>query len=342
MPALAFELAPALLFSLTLLLVMLDLLYQATTPIHGVKPLVVTGPTWGDIIKAIEGPLSAARGWVDGSIWNVIRAVWAWQNSHVQFLNAIGVHVESTHNALSSITYTRIPAARAAAHTEAQQVYHDSLDYAGQVDADATRKANQAQINSVNFARAAAAAVDAHAVQLTGQAEQYAGQLSAQDQAFTRAVGAAADAYAKALSDEGLAFTQQAVGDAEKFAAQVGADANAYTDAVAHTLINALQQAEQAGYSYTGAAVSSQVVPLTASLAQVTEAVRELEQSDCMKFCNPLGGLGAALEGIDLALILGMVATALADPDGVRAVLEDVAGDVEKVADEGLGLLRSA
>ena len=324
MPALLLELAPALLFSLTLMLVMLDFLYQASYPIHGVKPLVVTGPTWGDIIKAVERPLQAARGWLDGGLWTVIRAVWSWEDSHQQFLNAIGVHIESTHQALGSITYGRIPAARAAAHQESQQVYHDSLDYAASGDQAVTRHADKVGQDANAYTRQVGAAVDAHAVQLTAGAETYSRQLSAQDQAFTQAVGKAAQLYAQQLAAQGLQYTDQVAGQLQQFTRAVGQAATDYTDGVARTLEGVIESGRAADQAWAGNAITSQVGPLAAGLAVTQAAVQELENSDCMKFCNPLGNLGAALDAIDLALLLALGAEAFRDPGGLAKSLDGI------------------
>ena len=75
---------------------------------------------------------------------------------------------------------------------------------------------------------------------------------------------------------------------------------------------------------------------ITPTIAALETDVTSLENSECIKFCNPLGALGAALEAIDLAALVAFVAWAAAHPDQAGAFLQqEVAPLVEGAVQDG-------
>lgn len=299
-------------------------------------------PTWGDILNALGGQLRRFEGWLQQAVMPVVLATWSWVDSHTRFLNAVGVHAEAQQRLNLRITGTYIPGAVHHADAVGQQVYHDSVDYAGKAAGQASHHADQVGAAAEAYARALAVAEEGYAASLNAQTQQLARQLYRQSTAYAASLAAANSAEAQRLQAQALAYAQSVEVAVSQYAQQLLQQAQAFTTAEAQTLERYIESVQQADTSYTDSQVGAAVAPLAAAMAATQAAVSELEQSDCMKFCNPLGNLGAGLEAIDLAALLAFMVAVVRDPKGgsglVSELLTPILGDIEGQARELLGI----
>lgn len=72
-----------------------------------------------------------------------------------------------------------------------------------------------------------------------------------------------------------------------------------------------------------GGQIAANAVSQAAATGAVAQAVTALENSECIKFCDPLGALGQALQLLDVAGIIAFLGYAASDPGGAQAFLQD-------------------
>lgn len=74
----------------------------------------------------------------------------------------------------------------------------------------------------------------------------------------------------------------------------------------------------------------------------IAAAVNAIQQSRCFKVCDPLGGVGELLQGLEdagmLAIILGMIEETRRDPQGVQSILRSVVVPIVHDAASSVGL----
>lgn len=330
---------PAVLVVVPVVLLLLMLLLVAVRVIEGMLGPAAAVPafprapfTWGDIVHQLASGLQGAISWLDNAIMPALHALWAWVSSHERFLQGHSLHAEAVTNALGRVVHIKLPGVLGSAQAFASQLYQQAIAYANAVDADATRKAAAAELGAEQYAQQLANTVDQHAVQLAQVAEVYARQEAVAAEQYAQQLAQGAEAFAQSIGNDVIAYAHQGLLDADQFAQQVGQAATAYIDQVATTLRRALGQAEQAGFADTRAVVGAAVAPLSAALAGTQAAVQELERSECMKFCAPLGGLGAGLDLLELAALVAFLAGVAANPDGAARVIEDGFADAATAA----------
>jgi hypothetical protein len=292
---------------------------------------------------AIRGAGQGLQSWINGAVqammgqfnawleqaraqrWNSLAASSNGMNASLQAL--LNLQHRIIPNRVQSLT-TNTDHARAQAFGHADGLHADAIRYAASTGQAARAYSAQLHQQGVAFSRELDLAERALAL-----------QLHQQGVAFTEATSQADQAQALQLHQAALAFTEQAVQAAEGYAAKIGADAQAYTDATARTLEGYIESVGANAAADTRAVTGAAVTPLAGALAVTEEAVNALRNSDCMKFCNPLGNLGAAMTAIDLGLLLGVVAEAARDPDQVRSELAAGASAVEGLVGDLVGLL---
>jgi hypothetical protein len=169
-----------------------------------------------------------------------------------------------------------------------------------------------------DYADAVGAAVRAYALSLAVQNRQLELADLAALQAATAQLVATSLAQAGADAREGdaiaLALMQALVATAQREARDLVAG---LTDVVAQvSLEDRLYAQQQAGL--VGAAA-------TAAIAVVATAVDTINRSPCMQRCSTLGNLGAALEALDLGLILLLMAEVARDPRGTARTVQALA-----------------
>lgn len=292
--------------------------------------------TWGDLFNALGTALHRFTGWLYNAIMPVVHALWAWMDSHRQLLEGLGVHVEAQHGLNVRITGTYIPGAVHHADAVGAAAVQQSADYADTLHSDsiayteATGKADQA------YARALAQAEEAFALQLQQQSEAFALQLQRQALNYAQQLSAGDRALSEQLQAQALSYAQAVGLEAEQYARALLGQAENFIQAEVKTLEGYIESVQQADTDYTRQAVGSATAPLAAGLTIAQAAISELENSECMKFCNPLGGLGAALEAIDLAALLALVADAYRDPGGASKLVSELLGPVAQAGEDAL------
>jgi hypothetical protein len=169
-----------------------------------------------------------------------------------------------------------------------------------------------------DYADAVGAAVRAYALALAVQNRQQEQLDLAALQAATLQLVTASLAQAGADAREGdaiaLALMRALVATAEREARDL---VGGLRDVVAQvSLDDRLYAQQQAGL--VGAAA-------TAAIAVVATAVDTINRSPCMQRCSTLGNLGAALEALDLGLILLLMAEVARDPRGTARTVQALA-----------------
>jgi hypothetical protein len=161
-----------------------------------------------------------------------------------------------------------------------------------------------------------------------GVSEQYAIQQAAamvgQEQAARLAQVAVAEGQAQSLFAQAVA-----VGAAAE--AALRNDLGAEAQALGRTITTGLDSAQAraaAGDLLTAAAA-------TGALAVVASAVQAIENSECQKFCNPLGGLGSLLDSLDMVAIFALMAAIEANPREAATVLQEVLGPIASTVESG-------
>lgn len=308
-------------------------------PLRTVGIPIPRAPTWGQIISGFGSLVNRQITWFDNAFWPMVRATWAWQNSHQRFLAGIGVHSEATNRAIFYITGTRLPAVASHADAHADANHRAALLRIDQVDASATVKANAAQVRSETYAQQVGAAVDADARQLAVADAQLARQLAQQSEAFSSQLHAQALGFATEVGADANAYSRQLALQEQAFTQQVGTEAEAFTKGVAQDLERYIESVGKAAAADTRAVTGAAVAPLAGALALAQTAIRTLENSKCQQFCNSLGNLGAGLEAIDLAALLALVAEAAHDPG---TVAKFISGTIAPLVSEGVSEAASA
>lgn len=157
---------------------------------------------------------------------------------------------------------------------------------------------------------------------------------------YTDATGQAAEAYARDLTGGAVSYTDRLFGealqatrdgvlDAERFAGRVGVDAEGYARALHDVAIGHADA--------VGAAVGLYALSLARPL---TDAITRVEESPCIRYCNPLGDLGRLAQGLEeaglAAFLIGMVAEGLRDPSGTARELNGVLGPIMRETGDSL------
>lgn len=109
------------------------------------------------------------------------------------------------------------------------------------------------------------------------------------------------------------------------------ADAGAALGATEAELGRAIDGARAEARAEAGAAQAAGI----AAAGVVAAELSRLMERDCIKFCNPVGGLGSILQDLEdiglEALLLGLIAEAVSDP---QAVLADVSSVVAPIVED--------
>lgn len=156
-----------------------------------------------------------------------------------------------------------------------------------------------------------------YALGLYGLATQLTYTVRDQVLGYVDGTAAADRAYAEALQRQALGYAQEGIQDALGAAERARAEAEAYAQAAAGQALRYADQVRAQAIAHADALA----VPLAA-------AVTALEDSPCIKACEPLGEIGQLIQDLEgaglLALLLALVEEARTHPDQVTAMLGEV------------------
>lgn len=324
---------------LLLILIVVDQYIQtAIGPARDVPAFPRAPFTWGDILNAVANALHGVASWFDNAVWPLCIAVWTWTTSHLQMLNGLAANIESSYGAITRIVQVYLPGVAQHAQAVAEWLFQ-------RAEADARNAANAAQFNAETYAHDLAVALSAQLGADVNALEAAINQVS--QAAYNEAVAAelGAERYAQQLAQQ-LLQSEQALGSA------VIADLNTLENAIAgdfKTLSDAVQSELQGIEQLLGTSmqqlqgvigqdVGAAVAPLSLALSQVISDVTAIEQSECMKFCNPLGNLGAGLQLLDIAAIIAFLAEVAANPDGAAKLIE---GGFETITTDAVSVVNA-
>lgn len=264
-------------------------------------------------------------------VWNRIadQGYAAQHNYSAQLVNGAQAEV----NALANVQHGIIPHRTRTLADREDTLHADSISYSQGLHHQSETHLAQSAAAETAYTRATGQAAASFAQELDQSERALSQQLHAEAVRFTQAVGAADQAQAQALYKAAVAFTQQALQSAQDYAAKVGADAQAYTDATAKSLEGYVETVGANAATDARTVVGAAVGPLIAAQAVTSEAVNALRNSDCMRFCNVLGGIGSLLQGLELAGLLALLAEAYSNPGGAAGVIRD---DLERPAEDAL------
>lgn len=170
-------------------------------------------------------------------------------------------------------------------------------------------------------------------------------QIAAGDQLVAR--------YAEQLAVDAIQHADQVAITAEHYAAASAIAVERYAEQLVGTEAQRAAGAEQALRDYAGAigraleadisaAEARATAAAAAGTAVVATAVQAIENSPCIRNCGPLGEIGQLatdLEGAGLlAILLGLLAQATTDPQGVAEGMRTVLVEPAQAALAGLGV----
>ncbi len=190
----------------------------------------------------------------------------------------------------------------------AEQVYSWSVAFTVSIYQRATQYADYLHALQTAYAQAIGTQAIRYAQQLAGQAADYARALHAQ------AIGFAEDAFGRAIE-----YEQRLYGDATRYAERLAQADRAYTQAVG---------AQALAYAATATGV------IAAELA-------DLQQKGCIRYCSPLGDLGALLQGLEdlglAALLVALAEESIRNPGGTSQLLQELVGQPARALAQATG-----
>lgn len=310
----------------------------AMEPVQSVPLPALPHVTWGDVINTVVNALQGAVSWFDNALWPAVVGLWTWYSSHLQLLAGLAANLESSFGAVARIVQVYIPGVAHQAQATAEWLFQ-------RAEVDAHNLANAAQFNAETYAHDLAVALGAQFGADVNALEAIIGQVATNAYNEAAAAELGAEKYAQQLAQQ-LLQSEQALGSA------VTADLNALENAIAgdfKTLSDAVQveitQVEQLlGTSMQQLqgeleqAAGAAVAPLSLALSQVISDVTAIENSECMKFCSPLGALGAGLQLLDVAALIAFLAEVARDPEGAARLVEE---GFETITTDAVGIVNA-
>jgi hypothetical protein len=274
------------------------------------------------IIETVRFTVGSAQGLANAiqapwqAIWTVARStVVATEQLAVGLLAVVLVDLPKLVSWTQTLVQTSYLSATAYAHTQAAQV----AQYAAQLVLQAEARADAEFVTAVTHSDAVGAAVARYAHDLVQAEVARADAEFLTAEQFARAAAGEAIDYAHQLAGSVLEYVEAADHTLELQVERVLADATDYARALERIAVDHADAAAAA----TGAAAAAATGALAAR-------VSDIERSDCMKVCSPLGAIGGLLQALGdaslAAVILAMAAELASDPRGAAAAIDAVAG----------------
>jgi hypothetical protein len=290
----------------------------------------------GDRLREFEAASAAQlRTWGTQAIQPIIDTFNHLTTVNRSYAGAVDVAMGANVGAIWRLRYQALPALEARAQSYAF----------GQVQALRTELLAQLQ-SALGYVAQLVRNAEQFAVSLYNAAVTYAGALyrSAADLAqylHALALARAAEVLAMAINYSQLAFIQL-----EQFVTATSAADRNYTDRSASQTaeyariltLGAERLAEQLSANdriYTDVRAANVATAAAAATAVVAQAVTAIEESSCMRQCNPLGALGADLAALDLVALLGLVVAAAGDPKNAARALEETLTPIASAVHQG-------
>ncbi len=320
-----------------------------------VRPLIVAGlsqvPLVGGWLVRNADDVSM-RAYAEAAKWALV-AVSPFTDLLRRFRVAWFLYTDKTTNAIVQLTlaawglrYQVIPATVTQMTDYANQVYSWSVQFTTSVYARATAFAqalhdqetafaNQVYSWSVQFTTSVYARATAFAQALHDQAIGFAQALHSQAIQYARDLQAQETQYAQALHAQAIGFAEDAFGRSIEFEQKLYGDATRYAEGLAKVDREYAQRVGAGAIAFAAAAAGAVAVDLA-----------ELKGRDCIRYCNALGGLGRALQGLaDLgagAALMALAVEMLRNPKAAygeaEAVFMPLAKGAEGVVRETLGI----
>lgn len=338
-PALVVALAPEAVGLLAILLcfallVIANLLIQLSQHMPGPTGLPLQAA--GDWLKGNAG---AAISWIENSLNAAESAIRQWWAVHDGVVSSSLHAVQSLWNAAYYTATVKLPQVAAQAVSEAEafatNVKHEAEQLYNSAVAYAEARASAVQHEAEQLYNRAVATAQAGLSSLDAWAHQQLLNISAELETAKAAVG-------QSISNLG-SWAHAQLGSISAELDTERARVDSISQDLSHlehvTLPADLSQLRQAIPALVAPLIGAAVGPLGLELGRVGTQVKTIEESECLKFCNPLGNLGGALEAIDLAVLLGLVAEAAAHPAQVERELAGIAGEVDSLVGEVLSLV---
>lgn len=279
------------------------------------------------------------HGWFDQHLQPIAMTLWAYWWAAISPGAALVPMLESLYNSLWRVNFAGIPHALNLAIGHANDLYNR---------ATGERLSSEAQLSAAE-AQDHLGAIG-HANDLYNQAIWYAAGQGQQAQAYAATLtgqeaGARTAGEARLEQLLNISFQQTETDTSTQISSEAGARAAGEARLQANIDAGDLSTRQLLGgeISSTAQAILAQL-GVVASAAAAASAVAEgeiaqIRASECMKFCNILGGLGALLQGAELAGLLALLAKAYEDPEGAAQIVnQDLVQPAEQALGDVLGL----
>lgn len=305
----------------------------------------------GYVVGAADSMLwrvwNAQAGWASSALYPLATLVWVPVHSMETLYNLLTDGLSKLHNQHAFTVYQRLPEAvnRAVNYTTA--LHQQAINYAEALHQQAVNYAQALHQQAVNYAEALHAQAINYAQALHQQAINYVEALHAQAITYAQALHAQATQYAEALHAQAITYAQALQAQALNYADQLYQRSLEYEQRLFGQSIDYTERTHAQENAYAQTLYQQAVTYAEAAAGAVAAQVIELEGRPCMRFCDPLGGLGQALQEIeDLAMVAVLVELAvdgIHDPRGTAqavtgalgGLVQDAAADVRQLA--GIG-----
>lgn len=296
-----------------------------------VQPVVTT------VLNGIKSAIDSIAHWVDSTAAPAVIALWGLWWVSWQRVTSTPVALNAAWQALQRVQFNVLPAALSNLQHWTQQaltaLWSSTVGLVAQVQAYSQQLFHQAEAD----AGAATAA-------LASETQQALTALWQADVGLAEKVLSQTEADITAARAEAQSLALAAVVTAEGYAQSVERLLVADLDTLRNQVEGGIQALDQSLRGLIGGVdqdllgrIRAVGLAATAGLALAEGEISQIKDSECMRYCSPLGGLGQALTLIDLAAIVALVAEAYHDPGAATALVKDV---LSPLASEGEQLLK--
>lgn len=255
-------------------------------------------------------PMAESSLWILGSTIYFLQTTWS------DFVNAAPALARAVYASSWRLVMVTLPHELGLLQSTLEQAITAARAYALEQALEAARTAATALsgLEARMVAGIAAARLEAlqavqqaeyEAAQLAGKVAADAAALSQADRAFTVEQVRAAEGHADDLFSQSVAITAAAE-------AALRSDLGGEAQALHQALSGGVSRLEQEISTTQALAAGS----IAGALATAMAAVKAIEDSPCMQQCDVLGNLAAELSGLDVGLLVALVAGAASDPQG--------------------------
>ena len=305
----------------------LNAIVSAVPLIGGTLANAMDGAIWWAYSQSINVAAAAIRG--AGEIFSVPTMMQHWLTDNV------GAAAASAAMAAWRISHITIPLivsqltslaywARDAAIAVALQVEHDVAGLAWTLYGMAIAHADQWGINLEGLAWTLHSMAIAHADEWGINLEGLIWAVHGLEVQYVDGAIAAVVARQDVLYADAIGYADKMAQEAERYAEGIDAQTRQW----AAGELGAVER-------YAEGLNAATLAQALAASGAVARELAQLEERDCIKFCNPLGGLGSLLQDLEdagmLALLLALLGETVNDP---AAVLGDVSSVVAPIVQE--------